>query len=134
MKKVFNEFTLNFDVVGIQGYKFDHDPDENCDTLSNYAVNDEWSNTATNECFKCMNNSQGHAIWKTITSSVSDKNKEFYFTNTTVIVMDHFMGKIPSVTILNEMEEEIMADIMQISVNRCVVTFNQELTGKVILN
>ena len=134
MKKIFNPFTLNFDMVTFAVFQFDHDPDENCDNAAGYGINDEWTNTVTMQCFKCVHNAQGEAMWKCITLFTADKNREFYFTNTSVVVMDHFLGKRPSVTILDEMEEEIWADINHVSINRCVVLFNQEVTGKIILN
>ena len=134
MKKIFNPFTLNFDFVSLDVFKFDHDPDENCDTAAGYGINDIWTNTVTMQTYICVHNAQGEAMWKCITLFTADKNREFYFTNTSVVVMDHFLGKRPSVTILDEMEEEIWADINHVSINRCVVLFNQEVTGKIILN
>jgi len=134
MKKVFNPFTMNFDLVPFNVYQFSRNPNENDDNMAGYNVGDEWTNTETYAVYKCSHNAQGEAMWKCISASSTDKNREFYFTNTSVVVMDHFFGKIPSVTIVDEMEEEIMGDVDHVSVNRCVVTFNQEITGKIILN
>jgi len=134
MKYIVNPFTSNLTPVPLKVYQFSRNPNENDDNMAGYSVGDEWVNTETYAVYKCSHNACGEAMWKCISASTMDKNREFYFTNTSVVVMDHFFGKIPSVTIVDEMEEEIIGDVDHVSSNRCVVTFNQEITGKIILN
>jgi hypothetical protein len=134
MKKVFNPFTMNFDLVPFNVYQQTRNPGENDDTMAGFNIGDEWTNTETMQCFKCTHNATGEAMWRCISVSSTDKNMVFYYCNATVVTMDHFMGKIPAVTIVDEMEEEIMGDVDHVSINRCVVTFNQEISGKIILN
>jgi hypothetical protein len=134
MKKKFNPFTMNFDLVPFEVYNKPYDPDENCDNQHGYIIGDEWINIVTREIFKCVSNVSGEANWQSIVSASSDKNLVVPFTNQSVITITHNFGKFPSVTILDENDEEIMADVDHISMNQCVITFNREFSGKVILN
>ena len=134
MKKVFNPFTMNFDLVPFNVYQEMRNPTENDDIASGYCIGDEWTNTETMQCYKCTRNAQGEAMWRMLSTSSSDKHLEFEFTNQSIITLDHNFGKIPAVTILDDMDEEVMGDVDHISINRVVIMFDRELNGKIILN
>jgi len=134
MKKVFNPFTMNFDLVPFNVFQDSRNPNENDDNMAGYGINDEWTNTETMQCFKCTHNAQGEAMWRLMSGGVSDKHLEYEFQNTSVVTLDHNFGKIPSVTILDDVDEEIMGDVDHISINRVVILFDREISGKIILN
>ena len=135
MKKVFNPFTMDFDYVSLEVYEYPRNPTENDDNQSNFSVGDEWINTETFAIFQCSQNARGEAMWKCISESISDKNMVVPFFNTSSVTIDHCFGKYPSVTILDDMDEEIMGDVDHVSINRVVVLFDREVfCGKIILN
>ena len=134
MKKVFNPFTMNFDLVPFNVYQFPTNPDENCDNMAGYNIGDEWTNTITMQCYKCTHNAAGEAMWRMLSTSSSDKHLEYEFFNQSVVTLDHNFGKIPAVTILDDMDEEIMGDVDHITANRVVILFDRQLNGKIILN
>ena len=134
MKKVFNPFTMNFDLVPFNVVQFARNPNETDDNMHGYGIGDEWINMITKGVFKCVFCASGEANWKPIVSGSEDKNLQYPFTSQSTITITHNFGKFPSVTILDEFDEEIMADVDHVSINQCVITFNREVSGKIIFN
>ncbi len=134
MKKVFNPFTMNFDLVPFDVFKATRNPTENDDYMAGYSIGDEWINTVSNSVFICTQQMSGEAVWKPMVSTSEDRNLVYPFVNQSVVTIVHNFGKFPSVTILDNLEEEIMADVDHVSNNQCVITFNSQVSGKVILN
>jgi len=125
---------MNFDMVPFNVVQFPRNPNENDDNMAGFGIGDEWINTITKGVFKCVFCASGEANWKPIVSGSEDKNLQYPFTNQSTITITHNFGKFPAVTILDLEDEEIMADVDHLSVNQCVITFNSEVSGKVILN
>ncbi len=134
MKKVFNPFTMDFDYVPFSIYQFPRNPDENCDSMAGYQIGDEWTNTESMQVYKCTHNATGEAMWRILCNSSSDKHLEYDFYNQCVVILDHNFGKFPAVTLTDDMGEEIIGDVDHFTNNRIVVTFDREVTGKIILN
>lgn len=63
-----------------------------------------------------------------------DAHKEIFYNNKSEWLCEHNLGKKPSVTILDEGGDVVMADIRHLSDNLLVVTFGMNVTGKLILN
>ena len=134
MKKAFNPFTENFDIVSIEVYKFPRNPNENDDNQSGYDIGDQWVNTETYQIYVCTHNATGEAMWRLLCNSWGDKHLEYDFYNQCVVILDHNFGKFPAVTLTDDMGEEIIGDVDHFTNNRIVVTFDREVTGKIILN
>jgi len=135
MKKKFNPFTGNFDLVPFETYSRAYDPTATCDASQGYAVGDEWTNTVTKGVFKCVDNTTGAAVWfNFVNADAQDKNLVVPFTNQTSVVIDHNFGKYPSVEVMDTTGETIEVEIIQNSVNRCSVNLNMATSGTIILN
>jgi hypothetical protein len=65
-----------------------------------------------------------------------DKNEVFPFTNQNFLDFNHTVGKLPSVTIIDDNGYVIGADIQLdlVDQTRVIITFNSNLSGFVILN
>lgn len=69
----------------------------------------------------------------TVTKSISGEQR-FAVTNQTTVTCVHNMGKYPSVTILDDTNKLVLADVTYTSELQLQVTFSQQFTGSVILN
>jgi hypothetical protein len=64
-----------------------------------------------------------------------DKNLEHIQTIPSKIwIITHNLNKYPAITLLDANNREIKGEVKHNSINQITVTFNQELTGKVIFN
>ena len=135
MKKKFNPFTQNFDLVPFETYSKATDPTPGDDSQFGFAVGDEWTNYMSKAIFKCIDNAAGAAVWfNFVDASAVDKNKTFQFVNQTQKVIVHNFGKYPSVTVVDQTGEEIEVEVIYDSINQCTINLNTASSGVIILN
>jgi len=135
MKKKLNPFTQNFDLIPFEVFSKTSDPTVNDDVNSGYGRGDEWTNTVTDQIFKCLNNTAGAAVWFNFVNAASnDKNLVVPFTNKTGVVINHNFGKYPSVTVTDASGEEITGEVIHDTLNQCTINFNTAISGTIILN
>lgn len=66
--------------------------------------------------------------------SGNDLNTSTTFTNVKTIDFTHNLGKVPSVVIVDLNGYEMDAQIQHINLNRCVITFINNKSGKIYFN
>ncbi|MGB3684971.1 MAG: hypothetical protein WA991_04000 [Ornithinimicrobium sp.] len=66
--------------------------------------------------------------------SSGDKNYVMSFTNTSVVSVDHNLGKYPAVTVVDSAGDQVSASPKYTSVNQVVLTFINPFSGKVYCN
>lgn len=64
----------------------------------------------------------------------SDKNYTTTFTNSDFIVVNHNLGKYPSVTVINSANDEVIGSVEYINLNTIEVTFIGSFSGRITCN
>lgn len=67
-------------------------------------------------------------------SPSSDKNYTQEFTNSASVLVEHNLGKMPAVTVINSAGDEVVGDIAHLNENELVVLFSNSFTGIIICN
>lgn len=66
--------------------------------------------------------------------SGSDKNYVQSFTNQSSVTVNHNLGKLPAVTVLNSANDSVEVFVNHINTNQLIITAIGSFTGKVICN
>lgn len=64
----------------------------------------------------------------------SDKHYSQQFTNTDEVIVNHGLGKRPSVTVIDTASDEVEGEVTYLSSNSLLVSFSSNFSGTILCN